>query len=169
MQMEEKFYLLVIDEFRAQPGLSEAIESVDLQDYATRFAGLPLDQALDQIARRQPLGPIKGVGFSILQELGPEPQEAPINVDNLGIDGSSLPAVYERLCRQALINLLWRNFAAPPLNNRLKRLSRERKPLLRAKRAFPVWVYQVHAVVHDIPIQILTALFLYRIPTNPPP
>jgi len=112
MHVEEKFYLLVIDEFRAQPGLSEEINVLDLQDYGARFAGMQLDQALDQIARREPLGVTKGAGFKILHELGPEPQEQPIKVDDIGIDSALMPAVYEQLCRQALINLLWKNFSA---------------------------------------------------------
>lgn len=112
MNVEEKFYLLVIDEFRSQPQLAEEIHTVDLVDYGTRFAGVHLDEALDLIARGE-RSTVDGLGFSILHELGPEPEEPPLE----GLEVSRVPGrgqaeLYGQLCRHALVHLLWKNFAA---------------------------------------------------------
>jgi len=115
MRVEEKFYLLVIDEFRAQPQLAEEVYAADLADlidYGTRFAGIPIDEALERIARREPFGETAGLGFKILHELGPEPEEPDVDLSRFHTEPSRQPEIYSQLCRLALINLLWKNFAA---------------------------------------------------------
>ena len=112
MNVEEKFYLLVIDEFRAQPQLKDETHAVDLADYGSRFAGINIDDALDCIARREPLSDTSGLGFKILHELGPEPQEPDVDLLRFRTDPSLQPETYSKLCSLALVNLLWKNFSA---------------------------------------------------------
>jgi len=108
MTVEEKFYLLVMDEVRAQPGLANEL-AVDLERHAVAFAGCPLDQALGRLEERKPCA--NGRSFAALRELGPQPPALTRDLESLrsslGEDGA---AAYERLCREALLNLLWQDF-----------------------------------------------------------
>jgi hypothetical protein len=107
MSVEEKFYLLVLDEVRAQPDLVTSLP-LDLESYARKFAGCSLDEAIERLDERQPCG--GGDGFEALSLLGELPT-------SLGLDLSALrerltmdlEQDYHLLCREALLNLLWQN------------------------------------------------------------
>jgi len=107
MSVEEKFYLLVLDEIRSQPDLGTTLP-VDLGDFALKFAGCPLDEALERLGERQPCA--GGEGFKALPALGPLPPTLDLDPGALRERLSlNLEQDYQLLCREALLNLLWQN------------------------------------------------------------
>lgn len=113
MTVEEKFYLLLLDEVRAQPRLADELRStdrsVDLERLAERFAGRPLDAALAKLSERDPCQ--GGQRFVAVQALGAEPTKLTMTLEELrwGLSGDERTD-YDGLCRGALLNLLWRDF-----------------------------------------------------------
>jgi hypothetical protein len=106
MTVEEKFYILVMDEIRAQPGLTREL-GFDLEGYAQTFCGCPLDQALTRLDQRGPCA--GGLGFTAVDKLGPQPAGAARGVGAIRHQQGDLS--YDGLCRGALLNLLWRDRA----------------------------------------------------------
>ena len=105
MSVEEKFYLLVMDEVRSQPGLAESLP-FDLEGYAQGFAGCSLDEALERLDDWKPGDGARG--FGITSTLTPPPPELTDELDTLrGRLTLDLQEDYQLLCRQALLNLLW--------------------------------------------------------------
>ena len=109
MKVEEKFYLLAMDEVRQQPGLAEELP-FDLERHAERFAGCPLDIAIERLGERRPCA--NGLGFAVIDELKPVPARLTHDAAQLGAGlGEDLHKSYNQLCRGALLHLLWRDFA----------------------------------------------------------
>ena len=106
MSVEEKFYLLVMDEVRAQPGLAEGLP-FDLETHAQQFAGCSLNDALKYLSHRKPCD--GGLGFDVTATLGSPPQELSDGLSAIqGRLTMDLEQDYRLLCRQGLLNLIWR-------------------------------------------------------------
>lgn len=108
MTVEEKFYLLAMDEVRAQPDLVDELP-FELESHAKLFAGRPLDAALDRLDERKPCA--GGLGFAAVAKLPERPPALLRDLDALreGIREDSLGS-YANLCRGALLNLLWLDY-----------------------------------------------------------
>lgn len=108
MTAEKKFYLLVIDEVREQPGLVDELP-FELEHHARLFAGQPLDAALARLHERRLCE--SGQGFATIDRLPPPPPLLVQSLEQLKAGlGDDLLAGYMALCRGALLNLLWRDF-----------------------------------------------------------
>lgn len=124
MTVEEKFYLLTLDEVRQQPGLAEELP-FDLEQHAERFTGRRLDVAIDQLDRPRPCA--SGLGFGALAKLPPQPPPLVEELDALRARMDEDPRQsYDRLCRTALLNLLWRDFARAEARINLAKFLRDR-------------------------------------------
>jgi len=106
MTVEQKFYLLILDEVRSQPTLLDELP-FDLEQHAERFAGCPLDVALERLTERQPCTR-SSLGFDSVKQLKPQP---PRNCTPIPALRDRLPEDvqqdYTVLCRNALLNLVW--------------------------------------------------------------
>ena len=108
MTVEHKFYLLVLDEIREQPGLIDELP-FDPERHARMFAGQPLDTALARLHERRLCE--SGQGFAVIDRLPPQPPTLVQSLEQLEAGlGNDLLAGYTALCRGALLNLLWRDF-----------------------------------------------------------
>jgi len=108
MTVEEKFYLVLMDEIRSQPGLADNLP-FELEAHAKLFAGCSLDQAVGRLQERKPCA--KGLGFAAVAKLPPPPPKLVQDLDQLRSSiGEDQLTSYADLCRGALLNLLWRDF-----------------------------------------------------------
>ena len=108
MTVEEKFYLLAMDEVRSQPELADELP-FELESHAARFAGRPLDEALSRLGERKPCA--GGLGFAAVAKLPEQPPPLLRGLDALRAGISEDPtASYAALCRGALLNLLWLDY-----------------------------------------------------------
>jgi len=108
MIIEEKFYLLVLDEVRSQPDLAQSLP-VDIEALALQCAGCSLDTALGRLHQRPPCE--GGRGFEAVHSLAPPPAHLTTSSEELERSlGTLLPANYEKVCRDALACLVWLDF-----------------------------------------------------------
>ena len=108
MTVEEKFYLLAMDEVRAQPDLVDELP-FELESHAKRFAGCSLDAALGRLKERKPCA--GGHGFAAVAELPEPPPPLLRGLDTLHVGiNEDPPSSYAGLCRGALLNLLWLDY-----------------------------------------------------------
>lgn len=108
MTVEEKFYLLVLDEVRIQPNLAAQLP-FDLEQHAERFAGCTLDVALERLFERQPCA--SGLGFAAVKQMKPAPASLATPPERARASlGNDLQQDYESLCHGALLNLLWLDY-----------------------------------------------------------
>jgi hypothetical protein len=108
MTVEEKFYLVLMDEIRSQPDLVDDLP-FELESHAELFAGCPLDVAINRLQKRRPCA--GGLGFGAVAKLPPQPAELVRGLEELRSQiGEDQLTSYTALCRAALLNLLWRDF-----------------------------------------------------------
>ncbi len=120
MSLEDKFYLLVVDEVRAQPGMLAELETIR-----------PARRVLQVLGKLGPLlGPTgapdmavnaAGVVPKVITALGPEPVDLETGLANWQASFDDLERNYMALARSALVHMLWRKtYQAEEAINRAK-------------------------------------------------
>ncbi len=111
MSLESRFYLLIVDEVRAQPGMLADLETLP-----------PARKLLAVLGRLSPLlGPTgapdlvvnaAGLGPKLQSDLGPKPVDLTETLTRWEGTFRDLDKNYVALCRTALVHLLWRDCVA---------------------------------------------------------
>lgn len=120
MSFEDKFYLLVVDEVRAQPGMLAELETINptrrfFQVFGTIGPLLEPTGAPDMAVNAA------GVVPKVIAALGPEPVDLEAELSNWQRSFEDLPRNYMALCRSALVYMLWRKtYQAEEAINRAK-------------------------------------------------
>lgn len=108
MTLREAFYILVLEEIRSQPGLSESLGNNDLDQVISQAFGHSLDYLkcrIDHTRNGPPDTVVKGQGLEILPLLTPPSNQFLRPLIELyhrivGVD-------YQEECRSALLDLFW--------------------------------------------------------------
>jgi hypothetical protein len=111
LKLEEKFYILIIEEVRAQPGLGELVP-LDLDTYGESFAGMPLQAAITAIDAGQPISSSEALSFAALDQLGPPRGHLVLDGYRVETDPERRDEAYRLLCQHALLDLLWNDVPA---------------------------------------------------------
>lgn len=111
MSLEEKFYLLIVDELRAQPGLIEELEGLGPGRRVAQVFGR-MSPLLGPVGTPEIVVNAAGLVPRLVAALGEAPVDLTSELKRWTDEATDAHATYMTLARGALVQLLWRNFGA---------------------------------------------------------
>jgi hypothetical protein len=120
MSLEDQFYLLIVDEVRAQPGMLAELETLHPTRKILQVFGT-LGPLLGPTGAPELAVNAAGIAPKVINALGQEPVDLKPELERWQASRDELEQNYMTLGRSALVYMLWRNtFEAEEAINRAK-------------------------------------------------